>query len=106
MIEITDLDFDKEVLECELLVFACFTARWCRTCYPACLIAADLTEEYKGRVKFVRVDIEENPGTVERYHVTAVPTIFISKDSQPAKRLISFQERASLKSTLDSVLAG
>jgi thioredoxin 1 len=104
--EITDLDFDKEVLEYELPVFACFTARWCRTCYPACLIAADLTEEYKGRVKFVGMNIKENPGTIERYHVTVVPTILIFKDSQPVKRLISFQESASLKSALDSVLVG
>jgi thioredoxin 1 len=106
MIEISERDFDKAVLECELPVFACLTTTWCRTCYPACLIAADLTEEYKGRVKFVRVDIEENPGTIERYYVTAVPTNFIFKDSHPAKRLVSFQERASLKSTLDSVSEG
>jgi thioredoxin 1 len=105
MKEITDLDFDKEVLEYELPVFVCFTARWCRTCYPACLIAADLTEEYKGRVKFARMNIKENLGTIERYHVTVVPTILIFKDSQPVKRLISFQERSFLKLTLESVIA-
>jgi thioredoxin 1 len=105
MIEINDRDFDKEVLECELPVFACFTARWCHTCYPTCLVAAELTEEYSGRIKFIRVDIEESPGVVERYHVTAVPTILIFKDSQPMKKLLSFQDGTSLRSALDSVTA-
>jgi thioredoxin 1 len=105
MKEITGQDFDKEVLECELPVFACFTARWCHTCYPTCLVAAELTEEYNGRVKFVRMDIEESPEVVERYHVTAVPTILIFKNSQPMKKLLSFQGGASLKSALDSVTA-
>jgi thioredoxin 1 len=105
MIEITDRDFDKEVLECEIPVFACFTARWCRTCFPTCLVAAELTEEYNDRVKFVRVDIEESAETAERYHITAVPTILIFQDSQAAKRLLSFQDHSYLKSILDSLAA-
>ena len=105
MIEITGRNFDKELLECELPVFACFTARWCHTCYPTCLVAAELTEEYNGRVKFVRVDIEESPELVEKYHITAVPTILIFKDSQMAKKLLSFQDSTSLKSALNSVIA-
>jgi len=39
MKEITERDFDKEVLECELPVFACFTTEWCHSCYPTCLFA-------------------------------------------------------------------
>jgi len=105
MIDIKAQDFDKEVLECKLPVFACFTARWCRTCYPTCLVAAELTEEYDSRVKFVRVDIEESAETAERYHITSVPTILIFQDSQEAKRLLSFQDKWSLKPLLNSVLS-
>lgn len=105
MIEVTDRDFHKEVLECELPVFACFTTRWCRTCYPTCLVAAELTEEYSSRVKFVRIDIEGSAETAERYHITAVPTIIIFQDSQMTKRLLSFQDRSYLRSILDSLVA-
>ena len=59
MKEIAVKDFDEEVLGCELLVFACFTAHWCHTCYPTCLFADQLVETYDGRVKFVMVDIEK-----------------------------------------------
>jgi len=103
--EISKQNFDEEVLNSKLPVFACFTARWCRTCYPTCLVAAELTEEYNSRVKFVRVDIEESAETAERYHITAVPTILIFQDSQVAKRLLSFQGRSYLRSILDSLAA-
>jgi thioredoxin 1 len=105
MIDIADQDFDREVLECELPVFTCFTARWCHTCYPTCLLAAGLTEEYNDRVKFVKLDIEESAVIAERYHIVAVPTILIFKDSRPVRKLISFQDKVSLKSALNSIIA-
>ncbi len=103
--DVTEQNFDEEVLKCELPVFACFTARWCHTCYPTCLVSAELTEEYNSRVKFVRVDVEESPETAERYHITAVPTILVFQDSQEVKRLLSFQDRSYLTSILDTLAA-
>lgn len=102
---VTDSDFDREVLKCELPVFTCFTTRWCHTCYPTCLFADELVKEYEGSVKFVRVDIEESPEASARYRVIAVPTILLFKDSQPVKKLIGFQNRKSLKRLLGDVLA-
>ena len=103
MKEIADRDFDKEVLECQLPVFACFTTKWCHSCYPTCLFADELLNEYDDRVKYVRVDIEESPEVAQRYNVVAVPTILIFKESQPVKKLLGFQERRSLRALLNSV---
>jgi thioredoxin 1 len=105
MKEVTDKDFDREVLKSKLPVFACFTTKWSHSCYPTCLFAAELTEEYNDRVKFVRVDIEESPEIAERYHVIPVPTILLFRDSQLLKRLLGFQDRISLRSVLNSVTA-
>jgi len=105
MIEVAERDFDKEVLECELPVFACFTARWCHTCYPTCLFADELVKEYEGSVKFVRVDTEASPDTSARYRIRVVPTILLFKDSQPVEKLLGFQERGSLKRLLGDVIA-
>ena len=105
MKEISNQNFDKEVLKCELPVLVCFTTKWCHTCYPTCLFATELIEEYNGRVKFIRVDIEESPEIAERYHVIPVPTILLFQDSQPMKKLLGFQERFSLRDALDSVTA-
>jgi len=103
MIEINERDFDKEVLGCKLPVFTCFTTRWCHSCYPTCLLGDDLANEYEGRVKFVKVDVEKIPHVSTGYRITAVPTILIFKNSKPVRTLLGFQDRRSLKALLDSV---
>jgi len=105
MIDITDRDFNKEVLECKLPVFTCFTTRWCHSCYPTCLLADELVKEYDGSVKFVRLDMEKSPEIAGRYHVITVPTILLFKDSQPVEKLLGFQERESLKRLLGDAIA-
>lgn len=106
MIEISDRNFDKEVVECELPVFACFTTSWCRSCFPTCLIVDDLIKGYDGSVKFVKLDTEKNPEMAQRYHVIAVPTILVFQNAQEIKRLLGFQERSILKPLFDNVTSG
>ena len=103
MKEIASRDFDKEVLECQIPVFACFTTQWCHNCYPTCLFGDELANEYEGEVKFVKVDVEKIPHVSAGYRITAVPTIMIFKDSQPVKTLLGFQDRRSLRALLNSV---
>ncbi|HEY79253.1 MAG TPA: thioredoxin [Dehalococcoidia bacterium] len=105
MMYVTDRDFDKEVLDCKLPVFACFTAHWCHTCYPTCLFADQLVEKYDGRVRFVRVDIEKSSEIAERYHIIPVPTILLFQDSQPVKKLVGFHELKSLRALLNGATA-
>jgi thioredoxin 1 len=105
MIEVAERDFDKEVLECELPVFACFTTKWCHSCYPTCLFADQLVREYDGRARFVRLDTEGDPKIAERYRITVVPTILLFKDSQPVEKLLGFQDHMSLKRLMGDVIA-
>jgi thioredoxin 1 len=106
MIEVSELDFDNEVLGCKLPVLACFTAKWCHPCFPTCLIANQLVEEYDGRVKFVmiNIDTERNRAMVDKYHVIVVPTILLFHNAQPVKKLVGFQDRSSLRKLLNSVI--
>lgn len=106
MKEITDKDFDREVLKCKLPVFTCFTAEWCRSCYPTCLLADELAKRYGDRTKFVRVDTDKSPEVSARYHITVLPTILVFHNSRPVKKLIGFQDHKSLKRLLDSVTEG
>jgi thioredoxin 1 len=105
MMDITDEDFNKEVLECELPVFACFTASWCQHCFPTCLVADELVERYNGQVKFVRIDKEKFPEISDEHHITVVPSIILFQDSQIIKRLLGYQDKGALKNLLDSLLA-
>jgi len=106
MIEVTGQDFEKEVLECDIPVFACFTTHWCQPCFPTCLIADQLTEEYSGVVKFVRLDVEKSAEIAKGYNITAVPTILLFRNSLPTKTLRGFQDRNSLRDLLNSATSG
>ena len=105
MIEITHRNFEKEVLECELPVFVCFTTEWCHSCYPTCLLADQLDTAYDNRVKFVRLDKEKSLEIARKYHIIAVPTMLIFQDAQPEERLLGFQDRGYLREILDNHLA-
>ena len=104
--EITEQNFNDEVLKSDLLVFTCFTAHWCHSCYPTCLIANELAERYRGKIKFVKVDTEKSPEISARYRVRALPAIIIFQDSQMVKMLPGYQEKASLGDLLDALVAG
>ena len=103
MTEITERDFEKEVLKCKLPVFTCFTTKWCHACYPTCLVGDELANEYQGRVKFVKVDVGGIPHVSAGYRIIAVPTIFIFKDSKPVKTRLGLQDRRSLRALLNGV---
>jgi len=105
MKEITENDFEMEVLKCELPVFTCFTAEWCRSCYPTCLLADELVERYIDSAKFARVDVDKSPEVSARYRVTVLPTIIVFRHSQPVKKLVGFHNRKSLKRLLDRVIS-
>jgi len=105
MREITENDFEREVLKCELPVLTCFTAEWCRSCYPTCLLADELVERYIDSAKFTRVDVDKSPEVSARYRVNVLPTILVFRNSQLVKKLVGFQDQKSLKRLLDSVIS-
>jgi thioredoxin len=102
MIDITDGDFKKEVLECQLPVIVCFTNKRCQSCVPACHFFNKLASEYDGAVKFVRLDIGTNTEIATKYHINVVPAFILFRDSQSIKRLIGFQEQKSLRMFINS----
>jgi thioredoxin 1 len=104
MTEITEANFEKEVLESELPVFACFTKSLCQTCFWICLLADEMERQYEGSVKFVKMDIGKNNRIAEKYHIIAVPAILAFKGSQLAKKLLGFQRRRSLGILINSLI--
>lgn len=104
MIKVTVREFNKEVLESKLPVFTCFTTHWCQSCYPVCLFTDQLTKEYDKKIKFVRIDKEENPEIAEKYNVIAIPAIIIFKNKEPVKRLAGFQDLKTLRNILDNLI--
>jgi len=104
--EVTEQNFDDEVLNSHLPVFACFTTPWCSSCFPTCFVADELANWYEGRIKFVRMDQEKVPRMSVEYNITAVPSIILFQDSKMVKKLLGYQEERALRELLDALSAG
>ena len=104
--EVTEQNFDEEVLNSDLPVFACFTTSWCSSCFPTCFVADGLVNRYEGQIKFVRIDREKVPKISDEYHITTVPSIILFQDSQLIKKLLGYQKKSELRDMLDALSSG
>ena len=103
---VSDADFDAEVLAAREPVLVDFWAEWCPPCKAMDPIIDDLTRELAGKVKIVKLNVEENVGIVTRYNVRAMPTMIVFKGGQPVDaRVGAGQSRVQLTKWLDEFAA-
>jgi len=104
--DIAGQDFDEDVINSDIPVFACFIASQCGSCFALCLLLEDLAKQYEGRVKFVKIDVEKEPELAARYNIIPLPAMLLFQDSEPVNKLLGFQYKGSLRDLLNSVLVG
>ena len=103
--EITDTEFEQEVLKAGLPVLVDFWAEWCGPCHQVAPILERLAEEYDGKIKFVMVDTEENFETPSRYGILSLPTLLVFNNGQQIERITGARSKADLMRYLDKALA-
>ena len=86
------------------LVAVDFTATWCGPCKAIAPVIDQLADEYAGRVKIGKMDIDANPGTPVKFHVRAVPTLILFKDGQPVDQVMGAVNKRRIQGMFDSVL--
>ncbi|MED5261682.1 MAG: thioredoxin [Myxococcota bacterium] len=102
--EVTDQDFDGEVLQSDLPVVVDFWAEWCAPCRAIAPIIGELAGEYGDRVKVVKMNVDDSPQTPGRYGVRAIPTILAFQGGQVVGQLQGARPRADFDELVAKLL--
>ena len=103
-IPVDDSNFDQMVLQADKPVLVDLWAEWCRPCLMVAPILDELSEEYDGRINFVKVDVDQNPKTASRYGIISIPTLLVFKNGEPVSHIVGVRPKGELKQSLDAAL--
>ncbi len=101
-IEITDQNFDNDVLKSSDPILVDFWADWCGPCKMIAPVLEELAKDFNGRIKIAKMNIDESPMTPGKYNVRSIPTLILFKDGKPVDQQLGAQPKSKLSAWLES----
>src|SRR5512137_1024026 len=92
----SDATFDAEVLKADLPALVDFWAPWCGPCQMIAPLVEEIAESHKGKLKVVKINVDENVQTPQTYGVMAIPTLILYKGGQVKEKVVGFMPKAKL----------
>jgi thioredoxin 1 len=102
--EIQSTEFDSEVLQARELVLVEFGAEWCGPCVALMPTLQDLAHTYEGRVKIVKIDVDENRDLAAQFQIKGMPTVIVFKQGQVQTRIIGRQAKPVYMKAIESFM--
>jgi thioredoxin 1 len=102
--EVSDQTFESEIIKSSLPVLLDLWAPWCGPCHMVAPVIESLAGKYNGKVKFCRLNVDENPQTAARYRIMSIPTLMFFKGGQVADTVIGAVPERILQPKIDALL--
>jgi thioredoxin 1 len=101
--ELTDQNFETEVLKSSVPVLVDFWAEWCMPCRMLAPTIEKIAKDYNGKVKVGKIDTDSNRDVSMKYGISAIPTVILFKDGQVAQKFVGLRQERDFKEALDAV---
>ena len=103
--EVNDAEFEKQVLQSETPVLVDFWAAWCGPCRALAPVVDTIAEEYQGKIKVMKMDVDRNNMTPGRYGIRGIPALLLFKGGKVAEQIVGFVPTETIDQSLKRVLA-
>ena len=101
---VTDTTFKDEVIDSSVPVLVDFWAPWCGPCRMVAPVVEEISEQYQGQIKVVKVNTDENPNVASQYGIRSIPTLMIFKGGQRVDMVVGAVPKTTLANTLEKYL--
>jgi thioredoxin 1 len=103
-VHLTDANFEDEVIRSETPVLVDFWAEWCGPCRIIGPVVEDLADEFAGRVRVGKLNVDEHPAVAEKFGIRGIPALLLFKDGEIAGQAVGVRPKAELRKLIESVI--
>lgn len=104
IVHVTDDSFEQEVLQSSNPVLVDYWADWCGPCKMIAPVLDEIADEYEGKIRIAKLNIDENPNTPPRYGIRGIPTLMLFKDGEVEATKVGAVSKSQLTAFIDSNL--
>ncbi len=104
LVEVTDDNFESEVLQSDVPVLVDFWAEWCAPCRMLAPIIDQLAQEYQGKVKVAKMDTDANQQTPSQFQIRAIPTVILFKNGEKVQQFVGVKSKQEFEDEINAVL--
>ncbi len=104
ILELTDENFDEFLIQDCLPTMVDFWAEWCAPCKTLAPVVEDLAEEYAGKLRGGKLNVDDNPKIASRFSIRGIPTLLIFKGVDVQEQIVGAKPKGSIKKSMDKVV--